>query len=420
MGSAARKILVSLTVPGGALLVIMAMLLHWNVTSLATPPVVDFYRYTVLIAGVLLAWRFRSGHVFFALLLMGLASGGLLIADADGTGQVARNVISVLLPVNIVVLGFSRGLGFTAGTSISRATAFFIQSVAVLAICRPEQGIALAWLEYPLLPESLFSWTRLPQPLLLVYAIALILLLARYVLHRRTVDGALFWALAASALAMRAGVGPSLASAYLATGALILVVALVETSYRMAFHDELTGMPGRRAFNQALLTLGDRYSVAMVDVDHFKKFNDLFGHDTGDQVLRMVASRLARTTGGAQAFRYGGEEFAILFPGKLVREALSHAELVRSAIAATSFTVRGPDRSQRVRQERRQGKVNRRVGYGGPKAVGVTVSMGIAEPHGRMSVAHVMDAADKALYAAKENGRNRIEVATWARTTSAH
>ena len=67
----------------------------------------------------------------------------------------------------------------------------------------------------------------------------------------------------------------------------------------MAYHDELTGLPGRRALNEALLRVGSRYAVAMVDVDHFKHFNDAYGHEVGDQVLRMVAAQLDR--GGRQS-----------------------------------------------------------------------------------------------------------------------
>ena len=68
--------------------------------------------------------------------------------------------------------------------------------------------------------------------------------------------------------------------------------------------------------------LGPRYVLAMADVDHFKSFNDTHGHDTGDQVLKLVAARLAQVKGGGRAFRYGGEEFTVLFPDRTLDEAL--------------------------------------------------------------------------------------------------
>ena len=92
------------------------------------------------------------------------------------------------------------------------------------------------------------------------------------------------------------------ADAYVATAALILGASLIETSYVLAYHDELTGIRGRRAFNESLLSLDQQYAIAIVDIDHFKKFNDTYGHDVGDQVLCMVASRLSQVGGDGQAF----------------------------------------------------------------------------------------------------------------------
>jgi hypothetical protein len=82
---------------------------------------------------------------------------------------------------------------------------------------------------------------------------------------------------------------PALSSAAL----LLMLGAMLQESFHMAFRDELTGLPGRRAFNETLQRARGTYSIAMVDVDHFKSFNDTHGHDTGDDVLRLVASRLA-------------------------------------------------------------------------------------------------------------------------------
>ena len=94
------------------------------------------------------------------------------------------------------------------------------------------------------------------------------------------------------------------------------------------------------------------YSIAMVDIDHFKRCNDTYGHDTGDQVLRLVASRLARVTGGGQAYRCGGEEFAILFPGKTTIDVLEHLEKLRADIEASTLPLawrRPPARGARPR-----------------------------------------------------------------------
>jgi diguanylate cyclase (GGDEF)-like protein len=169
----------------------------------------------------------------------------------------------------------------------------------------------------------------------------------------------------------------------------------------MAYHDELTRLPARRALNDALLRVDGTYTVAMVDVDHFKKFNDTHGHDVGDQVLRMVAGRLAQVPGGGRAFRYGGEEFAVLFPGKTAAESAPHLETLRTSVAHATFTTRGQDRPKRKPKSARARSMSGRQ-------LAVTVSIGAAEARGSVLPEQVVKAADKALYRAKEGGRNRV------------
>ena len=163
----------------------------------------------------------------------------------------------------------------------------------------------------------------------------------RLVLYRKPTESGLLWALLATFLAFQVGaVGPA-ATAYMATAGLILISSIIENSYFLAYHDELTSLPARRAFNDALLRLEEPYAVAVVDIDHFKNFNDTYGHETGDQVLRLVAGKLAGVTGGGRAYRVGGEEFSILFPGKSAKEVMPHLELLRSVIEVATFRVRG-------------------------------------------------------------------------------
>ena len=168
----------------------------------------------------------------------------------------------------------------------------------------------------------------------------------------------------------------------------------------------------------------DPYSIAVVDIDHFKKFNDTYGHDTGDQVLRLVAANLSRVTGGGKAHRCGGEEFNILFPGRTTSEVVDHLEQLRASIESSEFRMRrgdrrqaprGPDRRKEpARSRRRKGQVIRElVQEKAPAMLSVTVSMGVATSGKEKSTPElVLQAADKALYRAKANGRNRIETAT--------
>ncbi|MDF3935534.1 GGDEF domain-containing protein [Pseudomonas citronellolis] len=185
-----------------------------------------------------------------------------------------------------------------------------------------------------------------------------------------------------------------------------LAAAVAHESYLMAFRDELTGLPGRRALNERFQRLGQQYVVAMVDVDHFKRCNDTHGHDVGDQVLRMVAGRLRRVTGGGKAYRYGGEEFTLVFSGKTLDDCLAHLEAVRESVEGYTMQLR--DRDKRPRDDR-QGR-SQRQGKAG-QSISVTVSIGVAERDAvQRNPEDVIKAADQALYAAKSGGRNRVSV----------
>jgi diguanylate cyclase (GGDEF)-like protein len=187
---------------------------------------------------------------------------------------------------------------------------------------------------------------------------------------------------------------------------LMIAAAVAHEAYQMAFRDELTGLPGRRALNERMQRLGRNYVIAMTDVDHFKKFNDTHGHDVGDQVLRLVASRLSKVTGGGRAYRYGGEEFALVFAGKTAAECVPHVEAVREVIA--NYVMHLRDQHNRP-QDDTAGRQRRAGSAGG--TVSVTISIGVAERQAdHRNPEAVLKSADQALYSAKGAGRNCVMV----------
>jgi diguanylate cyclase (GGDEF)-like protein len=406
----------SLITPGICLAAI-ALLLH---TGLLAPNItlVTSAFGAATVAGLLLAWRFHSSRIFFALLSLFLAQQAIAYFSkghvGTGPGSTALAAAGLLLPLNFVLLSFQQEKGFTVSSIAPPSLLLFFQSVIVAVLCRPDAAQRAL--------HHASARAPLPFATLLAFAAAAVVLLIRYLLFHKPVEGGLLWALAASLLSLYFGGVGRIPTAYFAASAFILAGAIVETSYLLAYHDELTTLPSRRAFHDALLRLESPYSIAMVDIDHFKRCNDTYGHDTGDQVLRMVAARLARVTGGGQAYRCGGEEFAIVFPGKITSDVMQHLEKLRGAIEASTLTVRGPDRRQEMRgpdrrtqraRRRTQGQAIRQLARAtSPTEISVTASMGVATSMREDSSAEeVIQAADKALYRAKAGGRNRIETA---------
>jgi GGDEF domain-containing protein len=411
-----RQALRPLFLPGGALFAAALLLLQSRLLPLAAPAV-QFYWYAALIAGLLLALRFHSSRILFTLITLFLAQRAIAFFSssrsiASAPGHTAVEAISVLLPLNFIIFALTRERGLNLTSISSGFAALFFESVFVAVLCRPGE-LAPAFLHPSFLGKHWLPVIKVPPLAGIVFALALVILLARFLLYRKPVESGLFWSLAATLLFFRSGCLDLAATAYIATAGLILVSCIIENSYFLAYHDELTSLPARRAFNEALLGLADPYAIAAVDIDHFKLFNDTYGHEIGDQVLRMVASKLAGVTGGGSAFRVGGEEFSILFPGKSVNDSLPHLELLRAGVEDAVFRVRSgferrgtPHGEDRRRPSKRK---SRSSSHHTKKDLSVTISIGVAEPTRKNpSPEQVVRAADKALYAAKSAGRNQV------------
>lgn len=421
-----------LVLPGGLLLLGATAFLQAGWLTLSAPGVTFLY-YGVAIATLLMAWRFHSSRIFFATLVLFLMQRGLLVFSETGVSHAGSHsaVITAagwLLPLNFVLISLTRERGFTTSTLAPTVLFLSVQSVFVAIFCYSHKADSALSAR---VAQRLVHTPPLPYFSVFAFAVAAAVLLARFLWSRKPVDGAMFWSLAACFLALwNGGIGRN-STAYVVTATFILGASIVETSYSLAYHDELTTLPSRRALNEELLRLQTPYSIAIVDIDHFKQFNDRHGHDVGDQVLRLVAMKLAAVTGGGKAYRCGGEEFAILFPGKTSIDALGHLEDLRAAVEASWLRLRTSDRRQVARGPDRRNQTPRsraRMGLNirqlaktkGPATLSVTVSIGVAAGTSEgTDPNHVIKAADKALYRAKDSGRNRVETASARRRAKA-
>ncbi len=171
----------------------------------------------------------------------------------------------------------------------------------------------------------------------------------------------------------------------------------LEITRREAITDGLTGLCNRKAFDQeikrvmnAAKTANAPFALLMIDIDHFKSFNDNFGHQVGDQVLRLVGRTLVDGIKGRDfAARYGGEEFAIILPESNIMAGMAVGNSLRKAIAQKDVMNRNS----------------------GEKLGRITMSVGVAEFVAGESPEEMIERADGALYTAKHNGRNQVAAA---------
>ena len=394
-------------VPEGLVLLAAVACLRFVPPSESLEAFLRVLPYGVFSVGVLLGWRFQRTRLVFGLVVMALAwiaiQGTPLWPAGDAPAHdIARQTVALLLPANLAALALIRERGLISRAGGARLLSIGAQAALVLLIAETARDDALRLLTMTPIPEGLIGAPKVGQLAAIGFVISAGLVLVRALLSREPLSRSLLWALAACYLAIHASPDARSSGLFLSTAGLMLVVGTVEGAHAMAFRDELTGLPARRALMELLARLDEPFTVAMVDVDHFKQFNDRHGHDVGDQVLRMVAGRLARVKGGGRAFRYGGEEFTIVFPGTTLADALPVLDIVREEIEEAKFVLRKPGRPRRKPKKPR-------AGGGGGQRLTVTVSIGAAQRSMRLDEPDkILQAADKALYRAKDEGRNRV------------
>ncbi|OSQ39538.1 GGDEF domain-containing protein [Thalassospira mesophila] len=348
---------------------------------------VGFLKYRpffLAVLGVVLGCWFNRGRAVFAMLVLFFCYWFCISAPAflpSEGAQFLQLATLYIVPMNMLVLAFMSERGVFRRRGIARVLFLGLQFFALMLFAvRSDVAAALFMLLNVHFIELGGVANAVPQAAFILSALVSVVLL----LKGRPLEFAFACTLPAVWVSTLAG-PYYIPFGYLAATAVILG-GVVQEAWRMAFVDDLTGLAGRRALGHALAELGGQYRIAMLDVDHFKKFNDSHGHDVGDIVLCKVARELAHMGGGGKAFRYGGEEFAILFASRDAQRARETLEILRKKIAANKILL--PDKN---------------------RSVGITVSIGLAErSDGEDDPWKVLKAADEKLFAAKDAGRNRI------------
>jgi GGDEF domain-containing protein len=356
-------------IPGGVVLLAAWGLQQSAGAQAVLAPAAPYFCFGALAAALFLAWYYDQSRLLYCAAVIALTVVALDQPSFEWTALPLT--AAILLPVNFVLFAALKERGVMTFDGLVEAGIVVAQVVAMPWIAGQSvvAGAFFDWADPP--GEAGLPWTA--RWSFILGALAILVLILR---RRGTLEKGMLWALVAMFVGFHQRTEPALWF-YSGIAGLFLAYGVLEHGRDLAFLDELTGLPGRRAFNSA-----------------------------GDQVLRMVAARLRHVGGGGRAYRYGGEEFLMLFRGRTAAEALPFVEAVRRDVADAGFTPRSPRRLA-VKVE------------GGPAPehpiaprVTITISIGLADSSkGRSTPDLVLDAADLSMYEAKDAGRNCVRVA---------
>lgn len=402
-----QKYLIPFFLPSGFIFLTLYTVLSLNLLATQLEEFARFYPYIVLVSGALLS--IRSNQSKFLLTILILLCPVLVfnyyfqnkVPDSDTIGFIYI-CFSVFLPFNLMLIFWIREKGLLSVSFVLKVLFILVQLLIFYLIYLYKFKEFNALLSSKFLDIKFGIPDFLPQISLFLIIFAFLISLAKFLMNRNVMESGFIWLLVCVLFSFYNGFITGGAILYLSTSGLIVIASFVETSFRFAYRDQLTGLMSRRSMDDYILTLGGNYTIALIDIDFFKKFNDKYGHDVGDQVLRMISLKLKKVGGRGKVFRYGGEEFAVVFAGKKLDKAIRHMEELRGNISKSKFIIRG------IKRPKKKPTAVKSV-VGSKANVRITVSLGVADNTGKNTTPlQVIKSADLALYRAKKSGRNKV------------
>lgn len=345
--------------------------------------------YILFAAVLLMALYFNLSGLFYC----GLACflGWFILNQSFIDDVLTINIVFIFSTITVCMIGLLAEKGLLTFAAWLSHLLVIMMSALSYGLSQQDPSGLRAWIFPELLPTAWFHWSPLRQSTWLIFILSVCTLTFVFVrFQKRQAYNALITLLALVLLFHWQHL-PMASSLACGAGCLALLFSTLQKSWHLAYVDELTSLPGRRALEERLQRSLGIYALAMVDIDHFKKFNDSYGHDVGDDVLRMIAYKIGQVGGGGTAYRYGGEEFTIVFNNHSADEIKIYLQELIKAVADTPFVV-----NRRKNQK--------------PKSVQVTISIGLSDSIHKANAAATIKTADQALYTAKKKGRNRLQL----------
>ncbi len=348
--------------------------------------------YILLILGLVMAVLFNKSKLFFTLILTLTA---LLVLYTRQTENRFFDLLffctGILVPLNSILFSATQEKGIFSASGKAKVFMMSLQTGLVFYCLWFQE----AWLSdlkgYGFFPSGI-QRNLVPDDLVVIlFILSLIVFILQDFFKRDSNQSVQFFSLSSLFMAILKPNDVLWYSLFLSGSALYHLLTLIQKSYIMAYLDDLTGIPGRRALNEDLQKLSGVYTLAMIDIDHFKQFNDKYGHDAGDEALRHVARIMKRAVRGGRIYRFGGEEFTVIYPGRDTAHALINLEEIRRHVETEPLISNTQSHKSSA-----------------GKKLPLTISLGMAENGSDTRPSEVMKLSDQALYRAKEKGRNRV------------
>ena len=406
MPRAAIRTLFMFLCPGGLLFLVGLGFLRPHGLPVWCQGPVSALPYVALTFGLLFGWYFASTRMVLSLVSLTFASQALATwpveQDPASVSRVIFAASTFLLPLNFLAFSLIKEDGVGTFRGLGRVLLFLLQPFAVLWLSDPAQRDLATAFQMTYLPGWSTHWTAIPQAALLVFLISGLLHVIRFLSRRDPMDAGAAWALGAVFLAYHGSQLGWQATNFFSTAGLILFLSLVQASYQRTYRDELTGIPGRVAYEEASAQLGKHFTIAVLAVDQLKSYAGTHGKSVVEQILKLVAPHVQAACQTGQVFRVSGEELTLLFRQQSAVQALVELEQIRKRIEATAFFLRG---TQRVWENTRGVTPDRK-----DQSLPITVSIGVADASAEaITQSVVIKAAYRALYDAKAGGGNTVK-----------
>ncbi|UVT14468.1 MAG: GGDEF domain-containing protein [Nitrospira sp.] len=400
------KSFIAFVIPGGIIFLAAIGFLrpHGLPASIQGP--VHAFPLIVLGFGLFFGWYLSSSRLILSFLVLIVADRAVSVfpptdVGPASTGRLTIAAVSLLVPLNLLALSLIKEETISSWRGVLPFAVIVLQPILIFGLARWDQVSLAVALQEPLFPWWDTGWSSLTQPSLFAFGAALILISGRYLSSHNPRDSGTFWALLLVLAALENIHSGWSSTRFLSAAGLLLFLAVIQDAHQRSHRDELTGVPGRQAYEETVASLGKKFALAVVGIDQLKHYGNQYGKSVSEQVLRLAAPKVAAACRSGKVFRLAGEELIVLFSKKTVMDTLAILEEIRKTVERMTVYVARRDRVFEGVLPARP-----RPGY---EALVVSASVGVADAgDAGASLDLVTKAAYRALYEAKGLGGNLV------------